>query len=120
MATLITWTRFPEPDVLADRMVPELSSVPAVTLSTPLDGLFPLVSDLFLLGGLGTGIGVAANRRGKKQGASTLAEGVQLAADQDEAFRESIKTGKAGDVLKRHFQKAPAPVKRAINENEVT
>lgn len=83
------------------------------------DTFFPLISDLLLLGGLGAGVGVAANKRGQRTGAAVVADGVNQAAEADPAFREAIKSGPAGDKLTKVFQKAPAPVLKAIAQNEV-
>lgn len=83
------------------------------------DGIFPLLSDLLLLGGAGAGVGAWQRRKGTKAGAATVAGGIQKAADSDPEFRAAIVSGQAGTTLTRHFQTAPPPVKRAIAENEV-
>lgn len=83
------------------------------------DGIFPLFSDLLLLGGAGAGVGVWQRRRGTQAGAESVASGVQVAADADPAFKALILSGDAGTALTRHFQSAPAPVKKAIERNEV-
>lgn len=83
------------------------------------DSLFPLATDLLLLGGLGGGIGVWQRRRGETAGAATVARGVKRAADADPAFADAINEGRAGRELSREFEVAPKTVIKAINANRV-
>ena len=84
--------------------------------ATPfIEGVLPLVSDLFLLGGAG----YLARRNGQKSGAATVAANVQAAAEADSSFADAINNGAAGRTLSKLNQKAPGPVQKAIAANKV-
>lgn len=84
------------------------------------DGLFPLATDLLLLGGMGAGVGTWQRRRGVRDGAGAVAAGVKRAADKDPTFADAILSGQAGKELGNQFEYAPKPVRQAINDNRVS
>ena len=83
------------------------------------DGIFPLLADLFLLGGAGGAVGVWQRRRGERKGAEVVAGAVQSASDADPTFADAIKSGAAGDSLTRTFNAAPKRIQDAVQSNAV-